>query len=123
MLSDNPTNYMKEPDCLSFLAKVPVTWDETRCVNASIGQYVTVARKKGDEWYIGSMTGFAARSFDVPLGFLDEGKYTVTIFRDGANADRRAEDYAMDTIEVDSKSILTLKLAAGGGFVCRFTKL
>jgi len=123
MLADNPTNYIKEPECLSFLAKVPVTWDETKCINASISHYVTVARKNGSDWYLGSMTDFSSRSFDVPLSFLQEGQYSVTIFKDGINTDRRAEDYTSETFNVNNKSILNLKLASGGGFVCRITKL
>ncbi|MEI8046054.1 MAG: glycoside hydrolase family 97 catalytic domain-containing protein [Bacteroidota bacterium] len=123
MLCDNPTNYLKEPECLSFLAKVPVTWDETRCINASISHYVTVARKHGNNWYVGSMTDFTERSFDVPLSFLDEGQYSVTIFKDGINADRRAEDYFSETFTVNNKSTLALKLASGGGFACKITKL
>ena len=123
MLCDNPTNYLKEPECLSFMAKVPVTWDETRCINASISQYVTVARKRGNDWYVGSMTDFTERSFDIPLSFLDEGQYSVTIFKDGINAGRRAEDYTSETFNVNKNSILTLILASGGGFACRITKL
>jgi len=123
MLADNPTNYRKEPECLSFLSKMPVTWDETKCINASVSRYVTVARKHGNDWFIGSMTDFVPRSFDVPLSFLDEGNYSVTIFKDGINADRRAQDYASETFTVTGKSILNLKLAAGGGYVCKITKL
>jgi alpha-glucosidase len=123
MLSDNPTSYLKESECLSFLAKVPVTWDETKCINASISHYVTVARKNGSDWYLGSMTDISERSFDVPLSFLDEGQYSVTIYKDGINADRRAEDYSTETFTVNNKSILNLKLASGGGFACRISKL
>jgi alpha-glucosidase len=123
MLCDNPTNYMKEPECLGFISKIPVTWDETKCINASISHYVTVARKLGSDWYVGAMTDFSPRSFDVSLSFLDEGQYSVTIFKDGINADRRAEDYATETFAVNKESILNLKLAAGGGYVCKITKL
>lgn len=123
MLCDNPTNYLKEPECLSFIAKVPVTWDETVCLNASISHYVTVARKSGNDWYLGAMTDFSARNFDIPLSFLEEGQYSVTLFRDGINVDRRAEDYATETFSVTNKSILKLKLAAGGGYACKISKL
>ncbi len=123
MLCDNPTNYLKEPECLSFIAKVPVTWDETVCLNAAISHYVTVARKSGNDWYVGSMTDFSARNFDIPLSFLEEGQYSVTVFRDGMNVDRRAEDYATETFSVSNKSVLNLKLAAGGGYVCKISKL
>ena len=123
MLCDNPTNYLKEPECLSFIAGVPVTWDETRCINASVSRYVTVARKHNNEWYIGSMTDFTARNFEIPLSFLEDGNYQVTVFEDGLNAERRAEDYAVKTFTVTSKSVLPVKLAPGGGFVCRITRL
>jgi alpha-glucosidase len=68
------------------------------------------------------MTDFTSRNFDIPLSFLEDGQYSATIFRDGINADRRAEDYASETFTVDNKSILNLKLASGGGFVCKITK-
>jgi alpha-glucosidase len=123
MLCDNPTNYLKEPECLSFISKVPVTWDETICLNASVSKFVTVARKKGNDWYVGSMTDFSARDFDIPLTFLEEGQYSVTVFKDGINADRRAEDYATETFTSDNKSTLKLRLAAGGGYACKITKL
>ena len=123
MLCDNPTNYLKEPECLSFISKVPVTWDETVCLNASISHYVTVARKSGNDWYLGSMTDFSARNFDIPLSFLEEGQYSVTIYKDGLNVDRRAEDYATETFSVTNKSVLNLKLAAGGGYACKISKL
>lgn len=123
MLCDNPTNYMKEPECLTFISTVPVTWNETYCLNASIGKFVTVARKSGDDWYIGSMTDSSPRFFEVPLNFLSDGQYVVTIFKDGINADRRAEDYATESFKTDSKGVLNLKLAAGGGYVCKISKL
>jgi alpha-glucosidase len=123
MLCDNPTNYLKEPECLSFISKVPVTWNETVCLNASISHYVTVARKSGNDWYLGSMTDFSARNFDIPLSFLEEGQYSVTIYKDGLNVDRRAEDYATETFSVTNKSVLNLKLAAGGGYACKISKL
>jgi alpha-glucosidase len=122
MLCDNPTNYLHEPVCLSFIAEVPVTWDETVCLNASISHFVTVARKKGNDWYIGSMTDFSPRSFEFPLSFLDEGEYSVTVFHDGANVSRRAEDYTVETTRVNNKSILKMDMASGGGFVCRLSK-
>jgi len=123
MLCDNPTNYNREEQCLSFISKIPVTWDETVCLNASISHFVTVARKKGNDWYIGSMTDFTPRSFNIPLSFLDEGEFTITFFSDGTNADRRAEDYTTGTLKVTNKSNLTLNLAGGGGFVCKISKL
>lgn len=123
MLCDNPSNYLKEPECLSFMAQVPVTWDETRCLNASISHYVTIARRQGQDWYLGSMTDSLERSFDIPLDFLGEGKYSILVFKDGPNVNRRAEDFISERFMVNKGSILNLKLAPGGGLACRITKL
>ena len=123
MLCDNPTNYLKEPECLHFLASVPVTWDETYCLNASVSKYVTVVRRHGSDWYMGSMTDWTSRSFDISLGFLPDGDYQLTLFADGLNADRRPEDYATETIKVTNKSTLKLNLAAGGGYACRIERV
>ena len=114
---------LKEPECLHFLASVPVTWDETYCLNASVSKYVTVVRRHGSDWYMGSMTDWTSRSFDISLGFLSDGDYQLTLFADGLNADRRPEDYATETIKVTNKSTLKLNLAAGGGYACRIERL
>jgi alpha-glucosidase len=123
MLCDNPTNYIREPECTSFICGIPTTWDETKCVDAGIGKYVTVARKKGSEWFMGGMTDNSPREVKIPLDFLGEGKFKITLFKDGVNCDRRAEDYSSETREITSSEILTLNMAAGGGFACRITKL
>lgn len=123
MLCDNPTNYMREPECTDFIANTPVTWDQTICIHALISHFVTVARRHGSDWYIGSMTDFTARNCDIPLNFLGEGNYQVTVFEDGINAGRRAEDYAKSTFTVTNKSVLPVKLASGGGYVCKISKL
>ena len=58
MLSDNPTIYMKEQECTDFIAKVPVTFDETKPLDGKVGEYVALARRKGDVWFAGAMTNW-----------------------------------------------------------------
>ena len=76
MLGDNPTLYYRNPDCTEFITDVPVTWDETRSLAAEAGQYAIVAKRKGDQWYIGGMTNNKERerTFDLKLDFLKEGQ-------------------------------------------------
>jgi alpha-glucosidase len=123
MLCDSPPQYDREPSIMEFLSPVPTTWDRTIALNGSIGNYITVARKKGTEWYIGSMTNWTPRDFQLVLGFLDAGKYEMTEYADGANAIRYASDYKLSKREVKQSDVITVHLAPGGGWAARLKKL
>jgi len=123
MLCDNPSNYKKEPECMEFLSAVPAVWDETKVLNAKISDYITVARRTGEEWYIGAMTDWDSRDLSFDLSFLAEGKYKMTLYRDGKNADRNAIDYKKVVKIVDSTSKINIHLAPGGGWVARLVPL
>jgi len=84
---------------------------------------VTVARKHGSDWYIGTMTGWTPREFTIPFDFLDSGKYKMTSYADGINADKWASDYKMTTQEVTNKKTIKIRLAPGGGWVARVVKV
>ena len=92
MLCDSPSNYMREPECTEFIASVPTTWDETVGLDGRVGEYVSIARRKGDTWYVGGMTDWNARTLTIDLGFLGEGAYTAELFRDGVNAESRSKN-------------------------------
>jgi alpha-glucosidase len=120
MLADSPSNYRREPAVMDFLSPVPTVWDETIAIEAKVGDYVIMARRSGKEWYVGGMTDWEARAFDVSLDFLEKGKkYNAMIFQDGKNAHRYAGDFWQSTKEVDANSVLKMKMASGGGWVAR----
>jgi len=123
MLADAPTAYKAEPDILEFLKEVPTTWDETIALDGRVGDYLVIARKSGEVWYVGGMTDWDPRTLTVDFSFLKKGKYKAHIFQDGINADRIGNDYTKleRTIEGDSKQ--EFKLAPGGGFVIKLTEL
>jgi alpha-glucosidase len=123
MLSDSPPQYDREPVIMEFLSRVPTTWDETKVLNASISHYVTVARKSGSDWYIGSMTNWTPRDFDLKLDFLEVGKYELTEYADGPNADKYAADYRRSSREVASSEVITIHLAPGGGWAAKLRKI
>ncbi|MCX6143129.1 MAG: glycoside hydrolase family 97 protein [Ignavibacteriales bacterium] len=123
MLCDSPTNYDRQPDAMEFLSVVPTTWDQTRTLNARIGEYLTVARKKGNDWFIGSMTNWTPRDLRLSLDFLDGGKYQMIFYCDGINADRNASDYRKETNQVDRSSQVALHLAPGGGWAAYIKKI
>ena len=104
-----------------FMASVPVMWDETRVLHAKIGDYVVIARRRGNDWYIGAMTDWTAREFDIDLSFLPSGTYNMTAFADGINADRYASDFKKSVTTVPAGNTLSIKMAPGGGWVARIS--
>lgn len=121
MLSDSPSNYMREQECTDFIAKVPVVWDDIKVLAAKTGDYLLLARRKGKEWYIGGMTDWNARDLELDFSFLPAGEYAVEIFRDGINADRHAQDYKHIKTSVKPEDKMTIHLAPGGGWVARLS--
>ncbi|HEY8927725.1 MAG TPA: glycoside hydrolase family 97 protein [Mucilaginibacter sp.] len=122
MLSDNPTAYQREPESTSFIAAVPTVFDETAALDGKVGDFVSIARRKGTTWYAGAMTNWSKRDITVDLSFLGEGQYKAVIFEDGVNADRDGTDYVTKTINVTSKDKLNVKMASGGGWAARFER-
>jgi len=116
MMADSPSSYLKEKECTEFIAKIPTTWDHTIVLEASVGEYIVLARKKADKWYIGAMTSETPREFTIDLSFLGESGYYAEIMEDGVNADRYASDYRKTDRTVSKKDSLTFKMAPNGGW-------
>jgi alpha-glucosidase len=123
MLADNPTHYLKEPECMAFLKQVPTVWDTTIALQAKLSDYVVMARKAANgDWYIGAMTDWNARDITIDLSFLDGGNYTINAWQDGINADRNAMDFAHSSRPLEKTKPLSFHLAPGGGFVAVIKK-
>ncbi|MDR1119995.1 MAG: glycoside hydrolase family 97 protein, partial [Dysgonamonadaceae bacterium] len=123
-LCDAPTEYMKYPDILDFLAHVPTVWDKTVPLDAQLGEYIVMAKQTGKEWYVGGMSSWAAHDVTVDFSFLSPGtSWQAAILKDGQNAGNYPTRYAGDTITVTSESRLALNMAQGGGFVIRLTEV
>jgi alpha-glucosidase len=123
MLADNPTIYKREQLCTDFIAAVPTTFDETAALDGKVGEFVSMARRKGTTWYAGAMTNWDTRAINVDLSFLGDGTYKATIFADGLNANHDATDYTTKTITVTAKDKLPVQMASGGGWAARFDKV
>ena len=122
MLADNPSNYYREPGCMEFLSVVPSVWDDTKVLEAKVSDYIAVARRSGDSWYIGAMTDWDPRTLELKLDFLGEGTYTMKVWKDGVNATKHAADFAQETVEVTSGSTVKINMAPGGGWVAVIEK-
>jgi alpha-glucosidase len=118
MLADSPTNYYKEKESTEFITAVPTTWDETVVLEANVGEYAIVAKRKGTKWFIGGITNGAEkeRNFEIKLDFLKDKKYNLTSFEDGINAGYQAMDYRKKTLTVDNNSTVKIKMVRNGGW-------
>lgn len=120
MAADLPESYEKKMDAFQFIKDVAVDWDDSKYLEAEPGEYITIARKaKGtNNWFAGAITNENARTATLDLSFLDAGKkYNATIYADADDADfqKNPAAYKITKQVVDSKSVLSLKLAKGGG--------
>lgn len=121
MLCDSPSNYSKETECMEFISTVPTVWDETRALCGEVGKYIAMARRSGDDWYVGCMTDWNERTLTLDLSFLPQGVYSVELYRDGVNADRRASDYKKEVFDLPLNGLLKVKMAPGGGFAAKIS--
>lgn len=124
MLADAATSYEAEPDYTRFLAAIPSTVDETRVLLGSLGEYIVVARRAGSSWWIAGQTNWQARKLQLPnlvqaLGLEPRANNKVTLYSDGPNAAKVAEDYSVSNFRLEPRRPLTIDLAPGGGFVMR----
>lgn len=122
MLADSPTNYYRETETTSFISRIPTVWDTTVVLDASVGDYILMARKREGTWYVGAMTDWTARELMLDCSFLGEGNYIAEIMQDGMNADRHGNDYKTYAQAVTNKSKLKLSMAPGGGWAAIIRK-
>ena len=126
MAADLPRNYAAKPDLFQFIRDVPADWEESLPLEGEIGEYVVYARQErgSDNWFIGGITNEEARDVTLDFSFLDKGKYTATIYRDGDNADWESNPYdaVIETMSVSPESTLDLSMAKGGGFAISVIK-
>jgi alpha-glucosidase len=119
-LCDSPTEYRKNRVVMNFLSKVPSVWEETIPLDAKVGQYLAMARRKGEEWYVGAMTSNQGREIEIDFSFLPEGRqYTAEVYRDNEQTAANAKAYTFEIVTVNSQSRLKYKLASGGGVAMR----
>jgi alpha-glucosidase len=119
MVADTPKAYEDQPT-FQFIKNIPATWDETKVLNGDPGEFITMVRRKGNQWFLGSMTSWTARELDVPLTFLGDGTYTAEIYEDADDADKYPKNARVLKKTVTAKSTLHLKLAPGGGYAVQF---
>lgn len=119
MVSDSPQAYAGQP-AFKFIQDVPTQWDSMRVINGEPGEFVTIARRHGQQWYLGSTTNWTPRELHVPLDFLGTGRYVAEIYEDAPDAGTYPQHVIIRRQVVTKEEKLTLRLASGGGCAIRF---
>jgi len=121
MLNDSPSNYYKEQESTTFISKMPTVWDNTKVLDAKVGDYILMARQNGNDWYLGAMTDWDSRTINLDCSFLGEGNYEIEIMQDGINANKSASDYKRIVQKVTKASKFKIDMAKGGGWaaICK----
>jgi len=112
---DHPENYKGQVGA-EFLKKVKTMWDDTKILNGQVGEFITSARRSGNEWFIGSMTNSETRTLEIKLDFLGPGKYKMVAFEDAPDAAINAENVMRTSKTVVKDEIVKIRMAPGGGF-------
>lgn len=106
---------------LKFFAQVPTVWDETKVIHGKIGEYAVIARRSGNDWYVGAINANQDRDLSLPLDFLTEGTtYQARSYRDDASLNTKT-NVRIEEKKVNRKSEWILSLAKNGGEAIRLT--
>ena len=122
MVADWPERYKNDPS-FEWIKKVPASWDKSIALNGYPGEYLTIARKKGDDWYLGAMTNWTAREYEISLNFLESGNYIAEIYADAPDADKFPKKVNIKTIKVTPTSKFKITMVSGGGVAVHFKKV
>ena len=120
MLCDSPSLYEKNQDWVDFTTPIPTVFDSTEVLSGRMGEYIVTMRQAGDKYYVGGLTNWDPRDYELDFSFLPAGKqYKATILKDGINADKEADDYRITTSTVSNTSKEKIRMASGGGFAVK----
>jgi alpha-glucosidase len=118
MLCDAPAEYRKYPDIMRYLSAVPTSFDETKVLQAKLGEHIVMAKRKDKNWFVGAMTNWNARDLEIDFSFLPPGvKMNAELYTDTKASLTDASQYGHKTISVTQTSKLKISLAQGGGAV------
>jgi alpha-glucosidase len=116
LLCDYPSAYEGQPG-FDFVKKVPTVWDDIKVLNDEVANYITIARRSGKDWYIGSMTDWTARQIKISLSFLPDGIFRVEIYSDAGDSGLNPDHLQREVRLVTNKDTIRANLSSGGGQV------
>ena len=122
MVCDYPAAYEGEQG-FELIKQIPTTWDDTKVLDAKVNDFIIMSRRKGEDWYIGSITNHASRKVDISFKFLGNGSYKATMYTDGKDTDKNPNHLVRKNMLITNKDHLNIQLNKGGGTVIKLTKI
>ena len=122
MVCDYPAAYEGQPG-FEFIKQVPTVWDETRVPDAKVEQYVVLARRHGNDWYLGAINNHEPRQIAIPMNFLSDGVYSAEIYEDAKDVATNPNHLVKEIRDIKKSDLLSFSLASGGGAVVRLKKM
>ena len=111
---DSPKMYKGEPE-IEFFDKVKTVWDDTKAIDGDVGEFVTIARRTGEDWFLGTINNVSARKLGTPLNFLKaKQQYVANIYVDDDTVNTKTK-VAVHRVIVDNNTVLQFQLKASGG--------
>ena len=121
VVCDHPDNILNKSGA-DFLKIVPTVWDDTKFIGGYPGNYVAIARRNGDTWFVGVMNNSVRKTVEIKLDFLPEGSYEMNSWMDSKKSDKEPMDIQLKKQTVRKGDIIRVALANDGGFVSTIKK-
>ncbi len=121
MVCDYPDAYEGQPG-FEFIQQVPTVWDKTVVPAGTPGDWVAIARQRGDNWYLAAITNDTSRSVAIPLTFLSKGNYKAEIYKDAADVATHPNHLIKEIKTFSSADVINIDLTGGGGMVVKLVK-
>ena len=120
---DKPDQFTGNEPYLVYFKHLKTVWNETKVVHGEIGEYITVARRDGQDWFVGTINAVKRRQLNIPLNFLTPGQtYTAFIYKDTDPSTTEIKQVSYQEITVTSDSVITADMASNGGHAMRIVK-
>jgi alpha-glucosidase len=116
VVCDHPDNILNQPGA-DFLKIVPTTWDDIKFIGGYPSEYIAIAKRSGDKWFIGVMNNSVGKSVDLTLNFLPAGYYEAEVWADTKNSDKEPKELKKSVIKIKQGSPLKITMSKNGGFV------
>lgn len=122
VVCDHPDNILNQPGA-DFLKIVPTTWDDIHFIDGYPGEYVAIAKRTGDEWFVGAMNNSKEKEISIKLDFISAGEHSIEIWADAKDANTSPKNLKISSQKVKSGDLVKIKMAKNGGWVARITAL
>lgn len=113
---DHPRHVLGQPGS-DFLQIVPTVWDDIRFIDGYPGEFIVMAKRSGNEWFLGAMNNDAARTIGISTDFLPAGRYELEYWEDAKDADRNPANLRKNRMVIEAGKAIKVQMADGGGYV------